>query len=43
MQADYDHRNTDVAEKFQLYQSQVNGDFGNYKTIRDLNDIRPKS
>nr|DAZ06963.1 MAG TPA: hypothetical protein [Caudoviricetes sp.] len=40
MQADYDHRNTDVAEKFQLYQSQVNGDFGNYKAIRDLNDYQ---
>lgn len=38
MQGDYDHRQTDVAEKFQLYQSQVNGDFGNYKAIRDLYD-----
>lgn len=40
MQGDYDHRKTDIAEKFQLYQSQVNGDFGNYKAIRDLNDFQ---
>ena len=40
MQADYDHRNTDVAKKFQIYQSQVNGDFGLYKSMRDLNDYQ---
>lgn len=34
----YAHRDTDVAEKFQLWQSQVNGDFGNYKATRDLYD-----
>ena len=38
MQADYDHRNTDVAEKFSLYKSQVDADFGLYKSIRDLYD-----
>lgn len=38
MQADYDHRNTDVAEKFSLYKSQVDADFGLYKTSRDLYD-----
>lgn len=38
MQADYDHRNVDVAEKFSLYKSQVDGDFGLYKSIRDLYD-----
>lgn len=35
MQADYDHRQTDIAEKFGLYQSQVNADFGLYKSQRD--------
>lgn len=35
MQADYDHRQTDIAEKFGLYQSQVNADFGLYKGMRD--------
>lgn len=35
MQADYDHRQTDIAEKFALYQSQINGDFGLYKAQRD--------
>lgn len=34
----YAHRNTDVAEKFGLYKSQVDGDFGNYKVSRDLYD-----
>ncbi len=38
MQADYDHRNTDVAEKFSLYKSQVDADFGLYKVSRDLYD-----
>lgn len=38
MQADYDHRNTDVAEKFSIYKSQVDGDFALYKSIRDLYD-----
>lgn len=38
MQADYDHRNTDVAEKFSLWKSQVDGDFGLYKVSRDLYD-----
>lgn len=38
MQADYDHRNVDVAEKFSLYKSQVDADFGLYKTSRDLYD-----
>lgn len=38
MQADYDHRNTDVAEKFSLYKSQTDGDFGLYKVSRDLYD-----
>lgn len=31
-------REVDVAEKFGLYKSQVDGDFGNYKAIRDLYD-----
>lgn len=35
MQADYDHRQTDIAEKFAIYQSQVNSDFGLYKGMRD--------
>lgn len=38
MQADYDHRNTDVAEKFSIWKSQVDGDFALYKSIRDLYD-----
>lgn len=38
MQADYEHRNTDVAEKFSLWKSQVDGDFGLYKVSRDLYD-----
>lgn len=28
MQADYDHRQTDIAEKFGLWKSQVDADFG---------------
>lgn len=38
MQDMYDHRNTDVAEKFSLYKSQVDADFGLYKVSRDLYD-----
>lgn len=38
MQADYDHRNVDVAEKFSLYKSQTDADFGLYKVSRDLYD-----
>lgn len=38
MQADYDHRNVDVAEKFSLYKNQVDADFGLYKVSRDLYD-----
>lgn len=34
----YAHRDTDVAEKFALWKSQVDGDFGLYKSIRDLYD-----
>ena len=34
----YAHRNTDVAEKFQLYKSQVDADFGLYKSTRDALD-----
>lgn len=34
----YQHRDTDVAEKFGLWKSQVDGDFGNYKVSRDLYD-----
>lgn len=40
MQADYDHRQTDIAEKFGLYQSQVNADFGLYKGMRDMYDVQ---
>ena len=32
-------RERDTAEKFGLYQSQVNGDFGLYKSMRDLYDV----
>ena len=39
MQADYDHRQTDIAEKFSLWKSQVDADFGLYKTSRDLYDV----
>lgn len=35
----YNHRETDVAEKFSLYKSQVDADFGLYKTSRDLYDV----
>lgn len=35
MQDDYNHRQTDVAEKFALYQSQVKADFDLYKSQRD--------
>ena len=34
----YDHRNTDVSEKFSLWKSQVDGDFGLYKNQRDAYD-----
>lgn len=34
----YNHRNTDVAEKFSLYKSQTDADFGLYKVSRDLYD-----
>ena len=35
----YAHRETDVAEKFQLWRSQVDADFGLYKVSRDLYDV----
>lgn len=38
MEQMYAHRDTDVSEKFQLWKSQVEGDFGNYKVSRDLYD-----
>lgn len=34
----YAHRDTDVAEKFNIWKSQIEGDFGNYKVSRDLYD-----
>ena len=34
----YQHRGVDVNEKFQLWKSQVDGDFANYKATRDLYD-----
>lgn len=34
----YRHRDTDIAEKFQLYKSQVDADFGLYKSTRDSFD-----
>lgn len=34
----YAHRDTDVAEKFSLWKSQVDGDFALYKVSRDLYD-----
>lgn len=34
----YNHRETDIAEKFQLWKSQIDADFGLYKTSRDLYD-----
>lgn len=36
----YQHRDTDVAEKFGLWKSQVDGDFGLYKSMRDLYDVQ---
>lgn len=36
----YQHRDTDVAEKFALWKSQVDGDFGLYKSVRDLYDVQ---
>lgn len=39
MQSAYDARNVDVAEKFALYNSQVNADFGLYKNNRDALDV----
>lgn len=39
MQADYDHRQTDIAEKFALWKSQVDADFGLYKNQRDQFDV----
>ncbi len=36
----YAHRDTDVNEKFQLWKSQMDGDFGLYKSIRDLYDVQ---
>lgn len=38
LNAMYDHRNTDVAEKFSLYKSQTDADFSLYKGMRDLYD-----
>lgn len=35
----YAHRETDIAEKFSLYKSQIDADFGLYKTSRDLYDV----
>lgn len=34
----YAHRDTDINEKFQLYKSQVDADFGLYKSTRDAFD-----
>lgn len=39
MQADAAHREIDVAEKFSLYKSQVDADFGLYKSTRDGFDV----
>lgn len=36
----YAHRDTDVSEKFALWKSQVDGDFGLYKSMRDLYDFQ---
>lgn len=38
MEQMYAHRDVDVNEKFQIWKSQVDGDFGLYKSIRDLYD-----
>lgn len=35
----YAHRETDVSEKFSLWKSQIDADFGLYKTSRDLYDV----
>lgn len=35
----YQHRGVDVNEKFQLWKSQIDGDFANYKATRDLYDV----
>lgn len=35
----YAHRETDIAEKFSLWKSQIDADFGLYKTSRDLYDV----
>lgn len=35
---DYATRQTDISEKFSLYKSQTDGDFANYKAVRDLYD-----
>lgn len=35
----YNHREVDINEKFQLYKSQIDADFGLYKTSRDLYDV----
>lgn len=35
----YAHRETDITEKFSLYKSQIDADFGLYKTSRDLYDV----
>lgn len=35
----YAHRETDVNEKFNLWKSQIDADFGLYKTSRDLYDV----
>ena len=34
----YDHRQTDIAEKFSIWKSQVDADFGLYKSNRDSYD-----
>ena len=36
----YAHRDVDVNEKFQIWKSQVDGDFGLYKSMRDLYDVQ---
>ncbi|MCM1555888.1 MAG: hypothetical protein NC048_10420 [Bacteroides sp.] len=38
MQQMFDNRERDTAEKFSLFKSQVDGDFGLYKSMRDLYD-----
>lgn len=34
----YEHRDTDINEKFSLYKSQIDADFGLYKSQRDADD-----